>query len=563
MTLFRVLFFALLLFPLAAPALAKVTLGVVPQAQSRLSSEETAREFARLLEREMGEEVAVQFFKDEKELHEWVSRYRLVDLAVLSGGYLARQLPGEFFQLDHPWPGPGDVAEHFVARQGLYPWMLKKLQKTFAALAQSGAAAPILQRSSSASPTAPSPAPPPAAPLPESTPPYGEREVPTPEVVAAPSTEFSVQEILEEAAKTETPSVVPVTEQTLAATDQGDAVAEDFAPSPPSPSAPAPPLPQALPVPQALPQPRAQSVPVATSPPPTAAPPTAAPPTGEAVMNMARGKDEAKRAPAGDQPSYTVEQLAENIYAALTLPGGRASSNAFFVVGPEYVVAGGAHMSKEAVNHLVTAIATVTDKPLRHFVLTHHHRGYHHIDYDFPAGVDLLISWPTWRTMDEEKRKPERPAFFFTDGLTLKLGETTVIMTNMGRAHSEGDTLVFFPEAEILFTSDLAYAESVGYLGDGYMEDWLLALEFIERLGAKKVIPGFGPLSDNQVIVEFKTYFRALVSEVLKHIERGDSLERTVRTLRLPDYAELKGYEQFLGANVRRAYLELKENFAP
>lgn len=280
-------------------------------------------------------------------------------------------------------------------------------------------------------------------------------------------------------------------------------------------------------------------------------------------MTMTRGKDETKRTPAGDQPSYAVEQLAENIYAALTLPGGQASSNAFFVVGPEYVVAGGAHMSKEAVNHLVTAIATVTDKPLRHFVLAHHHRGYHHIDYEFPAGVDLLISWPTWKTMDEEKRKPERPAFFFTDGLTLKLGETTVIMTNMGRAHSEGDTLVFFPEAEILFTSDLVYGESVGYLGDGYMEDWLLALEFIERLGAKKVIPGFGPPSDNRVIVAFKNYFRALVSEVLKHIEQGDSLERTVRSLRLPDYAELKGYEQFLGANVRRAYLELKGNFAP
>ena len=368
--------------------------------------------------------------------------------------------------------------------------------------------------------------------------------------VASPPAEFSMQEIWEEAPAIETPPVAPVAEGILAATDQGGALAAEFTSPPELPAVPSLPEPPAAPLPQPEP-----------SPDPPVSPP--APPTGEAVMTMARGKDKAKRAAAGDQPSYAVELLAENIYAALTLPGGHASSNAFFVVGPEYVLAGGAHMSKEAVNHLVTAIATITDKPLRYFVLAHHHRGYHHIDYEFPAGVDLLISWPTWKTMDEEKRKPERPAFFFTDGLTLKLGETTVIMTNMGRAHSEGDTLVFFPEAEILFTSDLAYGESVGYLGDGYMEDWLLALEFIERLGAKKIIPGFGPPSDNRVIAEFKTYFRALVSEVLKHIERGDSLERTVRSLRLPDYAELKGYEQFLGANVRRAYLELKGNFAP
>lgn len=548
MTLFRILLFVLLLLPLASPVLAKVTLGVVPQAQSLLSSEGAAQDFARLLEREMGEAVAVQFFKDEKELHEWVSRYRLVDVAAFSGGYLAKQLPGEFFRLEHPRPGTGNPAEHFVARQGLYPWMLKKLQKSFTALAQSGAAGSILGQSTSAPP----PAPLPAVPLPEPMPADEEMEEPKPDVVAAPPAGFSVQEILEEAAEVEAPPVAPVTEEMLDATDQGEAV--DFTSPPDLPTTPPLPEPLANPLPLPVPAPLpAPAQPVSPS----------APPSGEAVMTMTPGAGEEKRNPAGDQPSYAVEQLAENIYAALTLPGGQASSNAFFVVGPEYVVAGGAHMSQEAVNHLVTAIATVTDKPLRHFVLAHHHRGYHHIDYEFPAGVDLLISWPTWKTMDEEKRKPERPAFFFTDGLTLKLGETTVIMTNMGRAHSEGDTLVFFPEAEILFTSDLVYGESVGYLGDGYMEDWLLALEFIERLGAKKVIPGFGPPSDNRVIVAFKTYFRALVSEVLKHIEQGDSLERTVRSLRLPDYAELKGYEQFLGANVRRAYLELKGNFAP
>lgn len=552
MTLFRILLFVLLLLPLASPVLAKVTLGVVPQAQSLLSSEGAAQDFARLLEKEMGEEVAVQFFKNEKELHEWVSRYRLVDVAAFSGGYLAKQLPGEFFRLEHPRPGTGNPAEHFVARQGLYPWMLKKLQKSFTALAQSGAAGSILGQSTSAPSSLPLP--PPASSPPKSPPPVETRDEPKPEVVAAPPAEFSVQETLEEAAEIETPPVAPVTEEILAATDQSEAVTADTTSSPEPPSAPP------LPEPPVAPLPRPDPVPTAAPAQPVSLP---APPSGEAIMTMTRGKDETKRTPAGDQPSYAVEQLAENIYAALTLPGGQASSNAFFVVGPEYVVAGGAHMSKEAVNHLVTAIATVTDKPLRHFVLAHHHRGYHHIDYEFPAGVDLLISWPTWKTMDEEKRKPERPAFFFTDGLTLKLGETTVIMTNMGRAHSEGDTLVFFPEAEILFTSDLVYGESVGYLGDGYMEDWLLALEFIERLGAKKVIPGFGPPSDNRVIVAFKTYFRALVSEVLKHIEQGDSLERTVRSLRLPDHAELKGYEQFLGANVRRAYLELRENFVP
>jgi hypothetical protein len=98
-------------------------------------------------------------------------------------------------------------------------------------------------------------------------------------------------------------------------------------------------------------------------------------------------------------------------------------------------------------------------------------------------------------------------------------------------------------------------------MGDGHMEDWLLALEFIERLGAQKIIPGFGPISTIKEIVRFKEFFREMVTEVLSHLERNDSLEQTVKTFSLPGYSSYSGYEQFIRINVRRAYIDLKENF--
>lgn len=261
-----------------------------------------------------------------------------------------------------------------------------------------------------------------------------------------------------------------------------------------------------------------------------------------------------------EQLSFNVEQVDQGIFAALVRPGGHANSNAFFLVGPEYVIAGGAHMAKQTIDDLLTAIRSVTDKPLRYFILTHHHVGYNYIDFDFPPGIDLIISWQTWKAMDEI-RGMTRPILFFSDGLTLKLGEQTVVLTNMGPAHTDGDTLVFLPESGVLFTSDLVYLDSVGYMGDGHMEDWLLALEFIERLGAKKLIPGVGPVGDTEQIVKFKDFFRDLVSEVLKHIEQGDSLDQTLRTFSLPGYEQLAGYRQFLPVNIRRIYTDLKENF--
>lgn len=284
------------------------------------------------------------------------------------------------------------------------------------------------------------------------------------------------------------------------------------------------------------------------------------PPSAEdAAQQVAVRITQAPASTPAPQQSYAVKQLAEDLFAAVARPGGRATSNGFFVVGPHYVVAGGAHMTQGAITDLFAAIAAQTDKPVRYFILPHHHRGFTHIDFDFPPGTDIITSWQTRQQLEAEVRKPDFPIVFFSDGLTLKLGNQTVILTNMGRGHSEGDTLVYLPETQVLFTGDLVYAGSIGYMGEGYMEDWILALEFMDRLAPRTVIPGHGPVSPPEVIQHFKTYFKDFTTTVLEHINRGDSLEQTLATFSLPRHRDLQGYDQFLKANVERAYKNLKE----
>lgn len=268
-------------------------------------------------------------------------------------------------------------------------------------------------------------------------------------------------------------------------------------------------------------------------------------------------------APSAAQESFSVERLAEGVYAALARPGGAATSNALFVEGPDYVVAAGAHLTREAATDLTAAVAATTVKPIRYFILPHHHRGYSHIDFDLPPGKEVLTSWQTWQALDDEAREIPYPVLFFSEGLTLKLGQHTVILTNLGQGHSEGDTLVYLPEAGVLFTSDLLYVNSVGYLGDGHMQEWVLALEFLGEMEVRKIVPGYGPVCGKAELEEFKRYFRDFLTAVLKHIDTGDTLEKTLRTFALPEYRDYGGYDRFLKANVERAYRDLKETLAP
>ena len=261
------------------------------------------------------------------------------------------------------------------------------------------------------------------------------------------------------------------------------------------------------------------------------------------------------------QDSFRIEPLAAGVFAAIARSGGNATTNALFVIGRDYVVAAGAHMTKPVLNDLYAAIAARTDKPIRYFVLAHHHTGYSYVDFDFPAGQDVLMSWQTWKNIDAEVRKPTYTTLFFNEGLTLKPGGVTVILTNIGKGHTDGDMVVYIPEADVVFASDLLYINSVGYMGSGYMTDWLLALDFLGQLGANQVIPGYGPVSTVDDIYQFTQFFRDFLTQVLQHIERGDTLAQTLETFEMaPKYRSMDGYDQLLKLNLKRAYEDLNNN---
>lgn len=263
------------------------------------------------------------------------------------------------------------------------------------------------------------------------------------------------------------------------------------------------------------------------------------------------------------QESFLIEPLAPSVFAAIAKTGGKATTNALFVIGRDYVVAAGAHMTKTVVDDLYKAIAARTNKPVRYFVLAHHHNGYTQVDFDFPPGQDVLMSWQTWKNIESEIRDAEYTSLFFNEGLTLKPGGVSVVLTNIGKGHTNGDIVVFVPEAEVVFTSDLLYVNSVGYMGDGHMTDWLLALDFLEQIGARQIIPGYGPVSSAEEVYEFSQFFRDFLTAVLQHIERGETLAETLAKFDLPQYHDMDGYDQLIKLNLKRAYHDLSQSFLP
>ena len=263
------------------------------------------------------------------------------------------------------------------------------------------------------------------------------------------------------------------------------------------------------------------------------------------------------RPAAAGQNSYKVERLADGVYAALAVSGSAATSNAFIVDLGHSLVVGGAHFTAKAINDLIAAAADLTPKPISAFVLAHHHQGFSFVDFDFPLGREVIMTVDARQVLRREVRQMQGQMSYFSQGLTLEGTERSLVLTNVGAGHSQGDLIAYIPQSKTLFTSDLVYANSAGYLGDGPLRNWVMILDTLTRLDIDHVIPGFGPVEDRQSILRFQNYLKAFLTETLNRIEKGEHLYQILQNHTIPNYENLPGYQVFRSGNIERAYRQL------
>lgn len=256
--------------------------------------------------------------------------------------------------------------------------------------------------------------------------------------------------------------------------------------------------------------------------------------------------------------NYGIQKVAEGVYAALVLPNSKAASNALIIVGSHQVILAGAHFVPEGIKELTEEIARITPLPLRQVILTHHHRGSNYVDFDLPGNVEVVTSWQTWQALKSESREFRNRVLFFDNSLTFQWGKLTIILNNTDAGHSAGDVFLYLPNEGILFTSDLFFNDVVGYMGDGEMREWVINLEMLEGLDARIVVPGLGAVTDSAGIRRFRLFFKDFLTELLRHLEKGETLLQTKKNFRLPQHSDLPGYKAFFDINVERAYNELK-----
>ncbi len=148
------------------------------------------------------------------------------------------------------------------------------------------------------------------------------------------------------------------------------------------------------------------------------------------------------------------------------------------------------------------------------------------------------------------------PKQTFEGELTLKVGNKTVQLLEVGPAHTQGDTMVYLPDERVLFTGDILFIGGHPIMWAGPTSNWLRACDRILSLEVEVIVPGHGPITDKRGVAEIKGYLQYVYDETRKRYEAGMPALEAARDIPMDRYATWNDGER-IAVNVASIYREL------
>ncbi len=148
------------------------------------------------------------------------------------------------------------------------------------------------------------------------------------------------------------------------------------------------------------------------------------------------------------------------------------------------------------------------------------------------------------------------PSKTFEGEMTLKVGNKTVHLIEVGPAHTLGDTLAHIPDDRVVFTGDILFIGGHPIMWAGPMGNWLRACDRILDMDVETIVPGHGPITDKKGVTEVKGYLEYIYDEARKRYEAGMPVFEAAKDIPLDRYASWSDGERIV-VNVAMIYREL------
>ena len=114
------------------------------------------------------------------------------------------------------------------------------------------------------------------------------------------------------------------------------------------------------------------------------------------------------------------------------------------------------------------------------------------------------------------------PQIEYGNKMTLRVGERTFELFNLGTTHSLANTAVWLPNERVLFAASVAVEDQINTIRPHTnIPDMLAMMKMMKALNAEVVIPGHGVPTTNKIFDFYTGFLETLLQRVGTLMKRG------------------------------------------
>jgi glyoxylase-like metal-dependent hydrolase (beta-lactamase superfamily II) len=234
---------------------------------------------------------------------------------------------------------------------------------------------------------------------------------------------------------------------------------------------------------------------------------------------------------------YTIQGSGPGFFPN---PGGRPIATLGILAGPDgvFMVDGGFPQLTEKVVAAIKQVAP--DARLRMMVNTHLHADHTGANENFAKlGVAIMGRDELYARMSKGGRGgpppvASLPIVTFRSTQTIRMNGEVVELVPVPMAHTDGDTIVRFVNADAIMTGDVFRADNsypnIDRNNGGSLKGLIDALNTIINLGSPnaKIIPGHGNITDKKAVAAHRDMVVAVRDRVAGLVKQGRTQEEVV-----------------------------------
>jgi glyoxylase-like metal-dependent hydrolase (beta-lactamase superfamily II) len=248
-----------------------------------------------------------------------------------------------------------------------------------------------------------------------------------------------------------------------------------------------------------------------------------------------------------------IQKVKDNLYVIIGSGGNVAAR-----VTPEGVILIDDKFERNFAE-INAKLMTVTPQPVKYVINTHQHGDHTGGNAQFLKTADV-ISHKNARDNMAKANMPGLARIVFTDQTAVYLGGAEVQAHYLGRGHTNGDAVIYYPDLKVIHTGDLVNTAGpfADYSANGSVLEFVKTFDNILKLDFDTVIPGHGNVMTRADFQKYRNNMQTFVERFTMLVRQGTKKEEMAAQLKADDLGwNLNPQSMFMTRSLNPAYDEI------